>query len=383
MWVKWRAIETERLETVAAAAKHSFGGNDAPEPPTVREFYTKFLVVHWMRASRRATPDLVFAHEDELETMFTLIDGVERPANGGTMAQTGKAAPFVPVDFESVAQHGLVDNADYLAYASQTRPGLCTQVRACIVRSFTQLYRGMSVLVTDAVLVSFAGCVLAIVYKDKKIRPLLNGDLTGVYGAIGKIQAANFILSLSRCASVLMLYVISRFRLRDARTSRSSATFISTVVALTACQSGLRTFGLSKDLMRRERRAGVSPVAYFIGKIAASVVPCVLMPFLFSVFYVALSSPQASTFAYFGVLLVHYIAFRAVGYIVSLLMSAKQAQLAGVVLVLIMHMISGSNPTLIKLEKMNVRWLSDMMPSRYTWVVPSAHVTLVLLCAAR
>jgi hypothetical protein len=113
-------------------------------------------------------------------------------------------------------------------------------------------------------------------------------------------------------------------------------------LGLTAVAGALRTFGDERVTFWRESKTGTSSLAFFVGKNLAGI-PMVLIPplFLVSIFYF-LTTPAASFWQMYAILLIVQFVCVAVGYVISLLLSPANALLAGVVFVVVSTMFSGS-----------------------------------------
>jgi len=152
------------------------------------------------------------------------------------------------------------------------------------------------------------------------------------------------------------------------------AMLISLSTGFTAITASLKCFGPERVVFWREASAGINKDAYFIGKNLAQLFNIGLAPVVFlSVFY-ALTSPRATFLTYYTILVLLQFCFVGFGYLVSVVFTYKNAQLAGVVLTLIFGMFGGTNPSLKQLKENIVTTIvSSISPNR--WAQEALYVS--------
>ena len=106
--------------------------------------------------------------------------------------------------------------------------------------------------------------------------------------------------------------------------------------------SSLRCFGPETAIFRREMHSGISSFSYFFGKITAQLPVTLINPLFFLATFYRLCNPEVD-FIYLYLILV---CLNLRGYVLSLTMPQKSAQLAAVVCGLIALMCGGVTPTL-------------------------------------
>ena len=122
-------------------------------------------------------------------------------------------------------------------------------------------------------------------------------------------------------------------------------------ISLTATMSALKVFGNERVNYWREKSAGVSGLAYFLGKDFAFIPSMVAMPIIFNTIFYPLMSPRTKIIPFYSILfLVQYTA-SGLGMAISTIFHKSVSQLAAVVVVLISSMVAGLNPVQKKMEK--------------------------------
>ena len=122
-------------------------------------------------------------------------------------------------------------------------------------------------------------------------------------------------------------------------------------MSLTSVLSSIRTFGgAERTVFLREQSSGISCVAYFAGKALADVPYNVAAPFFFLSLFYRLGLPLASFNSLYFTAAGAQAAGCGLGYLVSALVPVANQQVAGVVVVLIMSLLSGDKPPLAVLN---------------------------------
>eukprot|EP01118_Nematostelium_gracile_P002568 TRINITY_DN12798_c0_g1_i1.p1 TRINITY_DN12798_c0_g1~~TRINITY_DN12798_c0_g1_i1.p1 ORF type:complete len:211 (-),score=31.76 TRINITY_DN12798_c0_g1_i1:19-651(-) len=139
-------------------------------------------------------------------------------------------------------------------------------------------------------------------------------------------------------------------------------------IGLTAVQSSLVTFGTERVVYFRDASYGLNPLAFFLGKSIAAMPRYILSPMVFLTSYYSLTGPRESPVTMYSVLLIAEFTCTGIGYVISLLMSEKNAVVAGVVYTLVAVMFGGNNPTLRDLRNMGPVALIGASTSWVRWI---------------
>lgn len=123
------------------------------------------------------------------------------------------------------------------------------------------------------------------------------------------------------------------------------------VVGLTSMLSALRVFGMNRVVFWRESASGINRFSYFMAEMTAHIPYLILAPVLFLSIFYSLASPQAPMRTYYLAVFGAVVTASGMGYIVSILVEPRNAQMTAVVVCLICGMLAGSNPTLPKLQE--------------------------------
>ena len=149
------------------------------------------------------------------------------------------------------------------------------------------------------------------------------------------------------------------------------ASFIALCLGLISAIYALRTFGNEKVVFYRESAAGagmaLSRVAYFFGKVLADIPKIFMLPGYFLLVVYGFLGLSMHTSPLYAVLLC--LAFNATGfgYFLSVMMHPAQAQLATVVLCLVLHNFGGGvGLTLPDIDAMGFGWLADLTFTKWT-----------------
>jgi hypothetical protein len=130
--------------------------------------------------------------------------------------------------------------------------------------------------------------------------------------------------------------------------------FISMALGFAATQQALRLFGAERTVFAREADAGISRVAYFVGKNVASLPDLFLLPFIFLSMFYSFSNPRGAFVDYLVLLLAAQWALSGVGHVISVVLDPAKAQLAAVVVTLVLNGLSGFSPLKSELGQFGV-----------------------------
>lgn len=127
-------------------------------------------------------------------------------------------------------------------------------------------------------------------------------------------------------------------------------TLSSLVIGLTTMLSSLRVFGTDRPVFWREAATGVNRLAYFLAANLAQLPILVLTPLIYLSVLYTLLTPRSTFADHYSIVFLTVFATSGMGYFISCVLNPKNSQMAAVVFVLISSMLSGSSPTLNKLE---------------------------------
>ena len=113
----------------------------------------------------------------------------------------------------------------------------------------------------------------------------------------------------------------------------------------------LRVYGSERVQFWRESSAGTSTLAYFIALQVAHLPSILIAPVFYVLCFYQLVGPLAPLLSYYTLALCVYWCAAGLGYLVSVVAPPKQAQLAGVLAVLVSMMFSGTTPMLSVLKE--------------------------------
>ncbi|XP_028413905.1 ABC transporter G family member 24-like [Dendronephthya gigantea] len=143
-------------------------------------------------------------------------------------------------------------------------------------------------------------------------------------------------------------------------------------IGLTSMLSSLRCFGNHRTTFWRESAAGVNRVSYFLAVNFAQLPILALMPLVYLSLLYTLTSPRSYFSAHYAGVFCAQLCCSGIGYAISTIFNPKSSQMASVVVVLVMAMVSGSSPTLCKLDELKffgplgynlsyIRWFVEAM----------------------
>lgn len=119
-------------------------------------------------------------------------------------------------------------------------------------------------------------------------------------------------------------------------------------LALISIQSSIRIFNRERIMWLREKRAGCSALAYFIGKDLSFLPVALLTSTIFTSMFYSLYAPQSPYYEYLYLSALVIWSTSSIGYMIALTCSTSNAQLVGVTIPMLALIISGASPTLSK-----------------------------------
>jgi len=126
--------------------------------------------------------------------------------------------------------------------------------------------------------------------------------------------------------------------------------FVGLSLALAGATFSLRVFGNEKVVFWRESSVGSNTFAYFLGKDLAHLPNNLLLPLLFLGGFYTLVTPRGDFGTYYGLLLLVWLNGTSMGYLLSVIMKPSMAQIAVVILIFMLMLFSGIQPTLPEME---------------------------------
>jgi ABC-type multidrug transport system ATPase subunit len=176
---------------------------------------------------------------------------------------------------------------------ARSRPSRLYQTYAFAKRSFYQTMNGKIAFFTDCCLLVFAG---------------------GMVGAVSLVEVQGYQLTMM-------------------------------VTGLIAVVSSLKVFGPERVVFARETSAGISTLAYFMGKAFAHVWQIALAPLFYLGMFYRTAYPSVEFWAMYKIILANQFSCSGLGYLISVTAAPKNMQIAGVISGLIAVLLSGINPS--------------------------------------
>lgn len=127
-------------------------------------------------------------------------------------------------------------------------------------------------------------------------------------------------------------------------------TLSSLAIGLTAMLSSLRCFGSNRATFWREAASGVNRVSYFVAVNVAQIPIILITPLVYLSLLYPLVSPRGYFRFHYAATLGAQFACTGVGYCISAIFNPKNSQMASVTFALICSLVSGSSPTLCKMD---------------------------------
>eukprot|EP00794_Sanderia_malayensis_P017325 gene17325-19058_t len=126
------------------------------------------------------------------------------------------------------------------------------------------------------------------------------------------------------------------------------------IVGLICCILSLRCFNSHPAVFKREALSGVNLVSYYLAVNTSQFPHLVLLPLAYLSLNYTLAFPRLSFSAYYLVTLVAYFNVSGFVYVISIVLSRKNAQMTSVVFVLASTLLSGLTPRLCELDNLPV-----------------------------
>ncbi|KAL0480512.1 ABCG28 [Acrasis kona] len=194
------------------------------------------------------------------------------------------------------------------------------QFFACLQRAIIQFMRTLGSFFLDNVLVFIAGLCLAAMFNNAKyIGPLPD-------------------VIVNQCPAGIR-YMCSG-SLSDPIGGQNGSSMLALV--LVATMASLRVFGKEKAVFIREGESGLNVFSYFWAKDIAALPGIIVSPLIFMSLFYTVVQPHATFIEYYGYFFLVYWASYGLGYCISILYKPHIAQLAAVVHIFILNIISGA-----------------------------------------
>jgi ABC-type multidrug transport system ATPase subunit len=215
-------------------------------------------------------------------------------------------------------------------YRSPSYSGII-QFFSCLQRSIVQQMRSIPSILLDLFLVCIGGLIIAISTRGKTY--------------VGPIPVE----LQDTCPSNLR--GMCSVPLEDPITGTTM--MFNLALSLTGAMASLRCFGKERVVYSRESESGLRTISYFIAKDLAMLPLTLLAPLIFlSVFYMIQAPRAAFIEYYYSALLIYWTAY-GFGYFISVVLKPNLAQLAAVVMIVIMFALNGVTPKLPDYKKMS------------------------------
>ena len=228
--------------------------------------------------------------------------------------------------------------------------GLATQFWLCTQRAFRQNFRNFTDWFMGQLLHLGLGLGLAI--------PLSSLRFVGPYPRI-------------ICYYVSSPVMISKCELPEVDIFGTGATTLSMAICFAGVATSVYTFGGEKAIYWRECQAGLSTVAYFMGKMLVDVLRLVIAAASFFVGFLMMYTTQGSYADLFTVILGYYTFGWALGYMLSVVFPVESAPMTGVAASVIWCILFGGvTPSLREVNDAagtynNLKFLWDLSAPRW------------------
>ncbi|XP_028399688.1 ABC transporter G family member 28-like [Dendronephthya gigantea] len=126
--------------------------------------------------------------------------------------------------------------------------------------------------------------------------------------------------------------------------------FGNIAVGQIAVVAALRGFGLHRMVFWRESAAGINRLSYFLAVNLSNIPVLLISPAVYLSIYYSIASFLAPFALHYAVFVCAWYYLSGLGYIMSLLMTPRNSQMAAVVTTVIMALLSGGTPELCKLD---------------------------------
>ncbi|XP_046860536.1 putative white-brown complex homolog protein 30 [Xenia sp. Carnegie-2017] len=140
------------------------------------------------------------------------------------------------------------------------------------------------------------------------------------------------------------------FREVEVHNVPESTNFGNIVVGLVGVYAALRCFGVHRIVFWRESASGINRVSYYLAVNIAYIPILLVSPAVYLSLYYSIAAFLAPFSSHYFVFLCSWFCLSGLGYVLSLIMTPRNSQMAAIVTVVIMALLSGGSPELCKLD---------------------------------
>lgn len=144
------------------------------------------------------------------------------------------------------------------------------------------------------------------------------------------------------------------------------ALLVGLAIGLTASAPGVKVFGEEKLVFWREAAAGHNRFAYYIGKVISTIPRMILANLHFTVLFALMTTPQISWPDMFAANLLYFWCIYGLASCVSMVVRREDGPLLSVMAALIVGVLNGMSPSLVKVRSYHLIWLWRCTPG--TWL---------------
>eukprot|EP01123_Difflugia_compressa_P012693 TRINITY_DN5542_c0_g1_i1.p1 TRINITY_DN5542_c0_g1~~TRINITY_DN5542_c0_g1_i1.p1 ORF type:complete len:1022 (+),score=141.02 TRINITY_DN5542_c0_g1_i1:292-3066(+) len=152
------------------------------------------------------------------------------------------------------------------------------------------------------------------------------------------------------CESLTIPDLIKKCRLPIKDPFFVMGSFVGLALSLAAATFSLRVFGNEKVVFWRESSVGGNTVAYYLGKDLSYLPNAVFLPLIFMGVFYSLVSPSGVFRVYYAIVFLCWFNGSSMGYLISVIMKPAMAQVAVVILIFMLMLFSGVQPTLYEMD---------------------------------
>ncbi|KAK3300363.1 uncharacterized protein B0H64DRAFT_428448 [Chaetomium fimeti] len=136
----------------------------------------------------------------------------------------------------------------------------------------------------------------------------------------------------------------------------------SLAIGLAAAAPGVKTFGEEKQIYWREASSGHSRLAYYVGKVLATLPRLGISAMHFTTFYCVLATPWMPFWSMFLTNLLYFYCIYGLASIMSVLVRREDGPLMAMIVSLIIGVFGGYGPPLYLVKEWHLEWLWRLCP---------------------
>eukprot|EP00795_Rhopilema_esculentum_P012948 gene12948-3707_t len=191
--------------------------------------------------------------------------------------------------------------------SDRPEPNMFSQFFSFLIREFILQFRQIKTVLLDTFLVLLAGGVLGSLYREVKLNQFLTMTTMSGMG-----------------------------------------------IGLVACIPALRVFGQLRPVFWREASVGINRFSYFMAGNVSQLPQIALMPIIYLSLQYTFTAPRGYLNDHYLVSLAAWFGVSGFGYLISCVFNPRNAQMATVLFILVSSLLSGSSPTLCKMNDLKV-----------------------------